>query len=1014
MLREIFCKSNHIKFKKREFMEKRLFTLIACLFLSIGMALAQVRVTGVVVSSEDGEPIIGAAIRVVGSRLGTASDADGHFSISVPKGSTLEVSYIGMASKRVAASSNMRIVLTPEENALDELVVTGYGSTKKLGTIAGSVETVSSEKFENRPVANIGDALQGQVAGLQVFTSSGEPSASVSMRIRGVTSINASTTPLYILDGSEITSSTFQTLNPNDIENMTVLKDASATAVYGSRAANGVIILTSKKGKYDEKPSITVTAQYGISKSTGDHADMMNAEQWLNLQELITPAYKTDEQFQAMKNYYVKNGISTDWSDVFFGGSAPTTEINASVRGGSKNTSYLTSFSHYKADGIMDDSNMRRETARVNLETKINDWLKIGTNNNLSYSKTYTTAFGSASNSVYNKVFAARTYLPIETYYEVKGLDRTDYANSTFEGYGERKDYFDLLGFYNPYYLSEIQPSHSDRINLNDNVFVNINPIKGLNIRSALGLEWLDYRSTYTALPTGPFEGSGTAQEGFERYYKWTITNTAEYKFSFLNKNEVTVLAGHEYMYSKDRYYRLRVNGLTDTRLTLPSAGSDAEVPSTDNDFLTENKRLSWFGTLNYSYDDKYFVDLSIRRDGSSLFGENNRWGTFGAAAAMWNISKESFMEPTKSWLNDLAVKVSYGSVGNSGIDPYLAYGLVSTGPIYNAVSGTAISNPSNPDLTWETVKTFNVALTGRILNRISFDFEYYNKVTSDMLMSIPYSFTTGFSSGYGNVAEMRNRGFDFDVKFDIIKTKDWYWNISINGNYNSNKITKLFQGLDSYTLSNTGLRLEVGHPYGEFYYVRWSHVDPRDGQNVWLDKNGNETKVYSDDDAVMTGKNEFAPWSGGMMTTLSWKGLQLDLQFTGMFNRYMMNNERYFSENARFASQDNQSTRMLHMWTTPGQITDIPAADADVEFDTHLLEDASFVRLKMLQLSYTLPKSLVRRTGIVQDAKVFFIGRNLLTFTGYDGYDPEVNSNITLGNYPNTRQYSFGLQVTF
>jgi hypothetical protein len=280
--------------------------------------------------------------------------------------------------------------------------------------------------------------------------------------------------------------------------------------------------------------------------------------------------------------------------------------------------------------------------------------------------------------------------------------------------------------------------------------------------------------------------------------------------------------------------------------------------------------------------------------------------------------------------------------------------------------------------------------------------------------MSIPYSYTTGFGSGYGNVAEMRNRGFDFDVKVDIIKNKDWYWNVAVNGNYNANKITKLFQGLDYFTVSNTGLRMQVGHPYGEYYYVRWSHVDPRDGQNVWLDKNGNETKVYSDDDAVMTGKNEYAPWSGGLMTTLSWRGIQLDLQFTGMFDRYMINNERYFTENATFASADNQTTNMLNMWTTPGQVTDIPAADADVEFDTHLLENASFVRLKMVQLSYTFPKNLLAHTGIIKDAKIFFIGRNLLTFTSYDGYDPEVNSNITLGNYPNTRQYSVGAQITF
>ena len=989
---------------------------LAALFLMVGTALAQTKVNGTVVSQEDGEPVIGASVLVVGTNVGTVTDANGQFSLTCPAGkNTLRISYVGMEPLEVVAGSkHLRILLSNDQKAIDEVVVVGYGSAKKLGTIAGSVETVTADKFEHRPIANIGDALQGQVAGLQVFTSSGEPSASVSMRIRGVTSINASTTPLYILDGTEITSSTFQTLNPNDIESMTVLKDASSTAIYGSRAANGVIILTSKRGKYGQKATITVSAQYGVSKMTGDKMEMMNSEQWFTLQEMLTPSNKTNAGFQAMKNYYLKNGISTDWTDELFGGSAPTSEINVSANGGSQNFSYLLSYGHYKAEGIMDDSNMRRESLRANLEATITDWMKIGSNTNLAYTKYGTTAFGSSSNSWYNKVTGSRWYLPIETPNEIIGLDRSDYANSTFEGYGKRQDYFDFLGIYNPYYLSEIQPSTSDRLNINENAYVNINPIKGLNIRSAVGLEFFDYTYSGNALPVGPFEGAGTSTESFERYYQWTVTNTAEYKFSIAQKHDFTVLLGQESTYSKDRGFRLRVNGLTDERLLLPSAGSAAVVPNNDQAYKTEESRNSWFGALNYSYDDRYYIDLSIRRDGSSLFGENNRWATFGAVAGMWKISSEKFMAPTKKWLNDLAVKVSYGSTGNSGIAAYRALGLVTTGGMYNGQSGTYIGNPSNPDLTWETVKTFNVALTGRVLNRISFDFEYYNKVTSDMLMEIPYSYTTGFSGGWGNVAEMRNRGFDFTLGFDIIKSKDWKWHLAINGNYNQNRILKLFQGLDYYTLGNTGLRLEVGHPYGEFYSVRWSRVDPRDGQNVWLDKNGNETKVYSEDDQVMTGMNQFAPWSGGLSSSLSWNGIQLDMQFTGMFGRYMTNNMRYFVENAGFASEMNQTTNMLNMWTTPGQITDIPAADADIEFDTHLLERATFVRLKMLQLSYTFPKKLMQQTRILKDAKIYFVGRNLLTFTSYSEYDPEVNSNITLGNYPNTRQYSIGCQLTF
>lgn len=994
---------------------------MACLFLSLGMALAQTKVTGTVVSQEDGQPIIGATVWIDGTSVGTATDVNGKFTLTLPSGKKmLRVSSVGMESVTVAAQSTMRITLKSDAKALSEVVVTGYGSARKAGTIAGSVTTLSGEQLQNRPVANIGDAMQGQVSGVQVFTSSGEPSATASMYIRGVTSIYASTQPLYILDGSEISSNTFLSLNPNDVESMTVLKDASATAIYGSRAANGVILITSKRGKYGEAPTITLSAQYGVSEiSGGDKMELMNASQWLDFQEMLDPANKANAGFQSMKKFYVNNGIGTDWKDVFFGGSAPTSQIDLSIRGGSQNTSYLLSYGHFDQDGIMDDSNMRRESFRANIEANINPWLKVGANSNLAYTKTMTTAFGGSTNSVYNKAFAASMYLPIQTYHEIKGLyyndnGTIDYDKSTFEGYGARLNYFDLMGYYNPYWLSEVQPSSDNRLRINENAFININPIKGLNIRSALGLDFNDLRSSYTCYNTLPEEPgvfpTGSRRESFSRFYRWTVTNTAEYKFNFLDKHSATVLLGQETMTSKSEAFRAETEGHTDNRLTLLSAGATPLMPTHS---ISEEVRNSWFGMLNYSYADKYFVDLSIRRDGSSLFGENNQWATFGAAAFMWNISKENFMSSTKGWLNDLSAKVSYGSTGNSGIDPYMALGLVGTGPMYAGQSGTAIANPSNPDLTWETVKTVNVGLNGKVLDKITFEVEYYNKVTSDMLMSIPYSYTTGFSSGWGNIAEMKNTGFDFTIGADIIKTKDWYWNVKVNGNYNKNEITKLFEGVDHYNVGT--IRLEVGHPYGEFYRVRWSHVDPVDGQNVWLDKHGNETKKFSEEDMVMTGKTSIAPWSGGLSTTVAWKGLQLDVQFSGMFDRYMFNNYRWFTENPTFASSNNQTTEMFRMWQKPGDITDIAAANAEYHIDDdRLIEDASFVRLKFLQLSYSLPKKWMDATGFVKGAKVYFVGRNLLTFTKYSGYDPEVDSSVNLGNYPNTRQYSIGAQFTF
>ena len=1003
--------------------------ILACLFLSIGMALAQSRLTGVVTSAEDGEPVVGASVKAVGLNAGAVTNADGEFTINVPVGTELQITYLGMVPKTVKAASNMRIVLESDSHTLEGVVVTGYGSARKFGTIAGSVSSVSGDALSLRPAASVSDALQGQVAGLQVFTSSGEPSAVSSMTIRGVTSINAETEPLYILDGSEISSNTFVSLNPNDIESVTVLKDASSTAIYGSRAANGVVIVTSKKGKFGEAPTVLVSAQYSVSEVAHDGTDVMNANQWFKFQEMMNPSNLTNESFQAMKNYYKKYNIGTDWVDRFLGNTSPISQIDASVRGGSQNTAYLVSFSHYDADGLYDDSNMRRETLRANLEFNITPWLKIGTNSNLAYNKTQTTlVINGKKTSIYNKPWAAHAYLPTQTTHEILGLaynpDGTiDYANSEFNGYGEKLKWYSLnaggQGTFDPDYLASKQPEIQRRVRINENAFVNINPIKGLNLRSAIGLDWNDLRTSYKCYNLvddgfGEQMPTGQASEEFSNFYRWTVTNTAEYKFNFLKDHDVTVLLGQESMTNKTTAFGVMRTGLVDNRLMLLSSTSNAD-PSVPSHSISEEVRNSWFGMLNYSYANKYFLDLSIRRDGSSLFAEDHRWGTFGAAAFMWTVSNEDFMDVTKDWLKDLQFRVSYGSTGNSGLpQAYMALGLVgASSSMYINSSGTVIANPSNPDLTWEKVKTFNIGLSGRLFDRVDFDLQYYNKVTSDMLMSIPYSYTTGFSSGYGNVAEMYNRGFDFTIGVDIIKNKDWYWNVKVNGNYNKNKVTKLFQGLDSYVLGDFQM-LEVGHDMGEYYMVRWSHVDPADGQSVWLDKNGNYTKVYSEDNRVQTGKSWMAPWSGGLSTTVAWKGFQLDLQFTGMFDRYMWNNERFWLEDPQANGTYNMAASMLDMWMKPGDKTNIPAANAVRQADTMFLEDASFVRLKFAQLSYTLPKNWLNQTGFIKGAKVFLVGRNLLTFTKYQGYDPEVNNTMTFGDYPNTRQYSIGAQLTF
>lgn len=491
-----------------------------------------------------------------------------------------------------------------------------------------------------------------------------------------------------------------------------------------------------------------------------------------------------------------------------------------------------------------------------------------------------------------------------------------------------------------------------------------------------------------------------------------TFTNTAEYKFDVDKIHNATFLIGQEAIIYDGSSFGASVEGITDDRLTLLSHGTTPKAPSAS---IQKKVMNSYFARGEYNYAEKYFLDLSFRTDGSSVFGKNNRWASFFSVGAMWNIKKESFMEDAE-WLNDLRFKVSYGTTGNSAFsdDPYYpSLGLVGVGK-YQGGSSFGISSVQNDDLTWEKQKSLNIGISTRMFNRLDLSIDFYNKVTSDMLMTIPYSYTTGHRSGWGNIGSMYNRGFEASVQYEIFNTKDFYWSVSGNINYNKNQITELFGGRDEYVIPNSGVKYQVGESLGDFYSVRWVGVDPEDGQQIWLDDKGNETKEYSDNYAVFTGKNQYAPWAGGFNTRISWKGFSVDANFSFMLGKYLIDNDRFFVENPNFVGQLNQSVEMANMWTTPGQITDIPAANSARQFDTHLLENASFMRLKNLTVSYSLPKPLLKKVGFIKGVRIFGVGRNLWTVTQYKGADPEVDSNLQMGKYPNTRQFAVGAELTF
>lgn len=911
-----------------------------------------------------------------------------------------------MENKEVPIKPSVKVTLKPMTELLSEVLVTGtYGSAKKLGSMVGSVAAVKSEKIANRPSANFADALQGQVAGLQVFTSSGEPSEGVSMRLRGIGSINSSSEPLFILDGAPISSGAFSAINPNDIENLTILKDASSTSIYGSRAANGVIVITTKRGK-GVKPTVTIKGQYGISQRAVENITLMNSEQYFNFCETVNPNYKTNEAFQANKEFALKHGISTDWYDYFFKDNAPTYQLDASITGVANNTNYFISASHYDAEGIEPASGMKRETVRSNIDTKVSDWFRVGLNLGLSYEDFETNGFAGTGNSWYNVATLSKWAIPYETPYEI--IENADGSIS----YGKRKNILDKIGLWNPYYLLENQPTEKNKIRLYGNAFEEITPIKGLTIRAAQAIDAFDYRYRYVSLPADYNNQKGSASESFQRYSSFTFTNTAEYKFSINEMHNISALVGQESIIYNGSSFGASVDNITDGRLPMLSNGTIPKQPSASKKKKVMN---SYFSRLEYNFGEKYFFDASFRTDGSSIFGRDNRWASFFSVGTMWNVSKEAFMEDI-DWLKDLKVKFSYGTTGNSAFDgdPYYpSLGLVGTGK-YNGDQTFYISSVQNDGLTWEKQKTINIGLSARLFDRLDIDLAYYDKKTTDMLMTIPYSYTTGHISGWGNIGSMFNRGFEATVSYDIINRRNLQWSVSANINYNKNQITELFGGRDEYVVANTGIKYQVGMPYGELYYVRWVGVDPADGQQIWLDKDGNETKTYSEDNAVFTGKQRYAPWAGGFSTSFFWKGFSINADFSYVLGKYTINNDAFFYNNPNFAGQLNQSTDMLDMWTTPGQVTNIPAANSELRFDTHLIENASFLRLKNLTIGYTLPENWLHKTGFIKGARIFAVGRNLLTVTNYTGADPEVDSNLQLGKYPNTKQFTIGAELTF
>ena len=1009
---------------------KVVLSLIAVLG-AIAVSLGQHRQVAGTVTGADGSPIAGATIMVEGTTTGTTSGADGKFALAAPSDATLSVSFIGYETQRipVAGKSHIAVVLEDDATSIDNVVVIGYGTGRKVGTVIGSVDQVKSDKLENRPTNNVMDALQGQVAGLQIFNSSGEVDATSTIRLHGMGSLSAGNEPLILLDGAPITTGTLMAMNQNDIESMSVLKDASATSIYGSRASNGVIYVTTKRGaRGQEDVEVTLRAQYTMSNIIEPGMRSMNTEELLNTTAAAYIAYQmngsyrdyTDpDKLEQIRNAFVNTfGIdetnNIDWKDVLMKKNAPAYQIDLGVSGGSKKTSYYFSGNYLEQQGNAPGSDFSRYTFRSNIETRATKWLKLGMNLGLGFQKSQTTdanaKYDSGDGSVdpTMPIFAMQLIPSYQPAYDEHGKP-IEWLNNFF---GE--------GALNPLVSDKYTKDRANRLQLNGSAFIEIAPVKGLTLKSMLSANAFDNRHTFTRNPDLPISaiatlGSGSVQEAFQRSYNWTWTNTAEYIFDIAADHHFNALAGQETIYGSGESYTVGTKGITNGDLLyLPSGTEIISLPSYSTGRYAYN---SAFGRVDYDYAGRYFVDAMVRYDACSRFGANNRGAVFYAFGGMWKASNEAFLRDN-AVVSDLSVKASYGTQGNSGIGNYAQYEVLaqSKNP-YNGVSAWGLSSPGNPDLAWEKQSTLTVGVSVTLWNKLSLEASWYRRQTDDLLMPKPTPMSSGFSSITWNVGAMRNSGIDLALNYDIFRNKDWGVNFYANFNYNKNRLTKLWADDVKESAMGAGLYYIKDKSLYSWKMPEWRGVDPETGAPQWTAADGGVTSAFGEAVEVDLGKSLLAPYSGGFGVAVGWKGITLNADFAWTCGGWIQNNAAYFTGNPYYTlMMMNMREDVRDYWKGPGHHSKYPALSYDPQFDSHLLEDASFLRLKNIQLAYSLPQSLLRKSGFIKGVKVFVGARNLWTATGYTGLDPEVaGANYAdLDIYPNSRQWTFGAELKF
>ncbi|WP_196885282.1 SusC/RagA family TonB-linked outer membrane protein [Aureivirga sp. CE67] len=998
--------------------------IITLLLVLVGHVVfaQQMTVTGTVSDGDGALP--SASVVIEGTSTGTETDFDGNYSIKVEKGQTLIFSYVGYNDKSVKVGESSTINVTLENgNVLDELDL-GYVK-KKRGATAAGVSTVSAQDIQEvAQTTNIANALQGKASGVNVTAANGQPGQTAFVRIRGVGSISSGQEPLYIVDGVPIDENALNLINNSDIETMSVLKDAGAAAIYGARASNGVVIITTKGGKREQEARFSVTAQYGMTERLDGGIELMNADQKLRYERELGVGVGAGITTTAEWNDLVAN--DHDWRNTILR-DGTVKSLGFNVNGGTEKTSYFVSLQNDSDTGVIRGvDGFDKTTARVNLNFDAKDWLTFDVKSSVSYTKSV--GFRDRNN-VQSPFVAARTYNPYETVFLED--ENGDYL---LDEKGEPRYNLTHAG-YNIIEAIRKNPEQDEYIRLFGSVSAEAKILENLTYTPKLGTNYNIRKSESSMFPSSILsqyvseEGKpGNKAESGSYSFTYNFQNIIRYNTTFNEKHNLSVLALTEYISNDFRNWNVRAVGFSKDDINVLDAGAE---PDRAGGTRSQKRTFSLAGNVDYDYDGKYIASATVRRDGSSVFGEGNRFGTFFSGSAAWNLHTEDFLKDNKV-INALKLRASYGTLGNDQIGRYASLGL--TGYIsYANEPSSAPGQVANPDLKWEQKAITDIAIEyGLFNNRLRGVVDYYKSVTSDLLLTVPLPAEGGRYSRVENVGEIQTQGIELELAGDILRGYNGInWTVGGNIAFADTKVNELVDGEPYY---ETGLILEEGQEIYTHYLVRYAGVNPANGHALYYDVDGNVTDQFSGEDAVaLDGKTVNADFTGTVFTRASWKGLELSASFYFKYGNYILNGRKWSLESDGNNVADNQQLSAFNYWRQPGDTGVLPSPTQFSRLNSNqltdrFLQDGSYIRLRTLKLSYNIPQKLVEK-AYLSKVNVYVQGQNLWTYApNYEG-DPEIGIQTEEsyrvgetrvpgaydnGSYPTTRSYMFGIDISF